>query len=218
MDLLDAIRTNPTTRAFKRDPVPDDVLARVLDAARFAPNGGNRQPVRFVVVRDPAKKRRLRDLYLPHWKSYIGAIPPEKRAANPALARLVERADRFAETLDEVPVMLVVCGEIASIFPTDTKLGRLSVVGGGSIYPAVQNLLLACRAENLGSALTTLLCFEEPEVKALLGIPDEFLTAAMVAIGWPEKPFPKKLARRPLAEIVHADRWGEPFPAAAKVG
>jgi nitroreductase len=106
MDLIDAIRTNPTTREFKPDPVPDEVLARVLDAARFAPTGGNRQPVRFVVVREPETKRRLRDLYLPHWKAYIGAIPPEKKAADPKLAWLVERADRFAETLDRVPVML----------------------------------------------------------------------------------------------------------------
>jgi nitroreductase len=218
MDLIDAIRTNPTTREFKPDPVPDEVLARVLDAARFAPTGGNRQPVRFVVVREPETKRRLRDLYLPHWKAYIGAISPEKKAADPKLARLVERADRFAETLDRVPVMLVVCAELANIFPTDAKLGRLSIVGGGSVYPAVQNLLLACRAEGLGSALTTLLCFEEPKVKPLLGIPEGIATAAMIPIGWPVKPFPKRLGRRPLAESVFLERWGEAFPAAAAIG
>lgn len=217
MDLIEAMRSNRTTRAYKKEPVPDDVLARVLDAARFAPNGGNRQPVRFVLVRDPKTKAKLRDLYLPRWKAYVSAIPRDALAENPKLQRLVDRADRFAEGLAEIPVLIVVCAEVAGVFPTDADLGRISVVGGGSIYPAVQNLLLACRAEGLGTALTTLLCFDEPAVKELLAIPEGVLTAAMITVGYPEKPFPKKLARRPLAESVFLERYGEAFPAAAKI-
>ena len=216
MDLHEAIETNGTCRFYKPDPIPDDVLARVLGAARYAPNGGNRQPVRFIAVRDPATKRKLKDLYLVRWRAYVEQMTKGQVNVN-ALPKLVQNANHFAEHLDEIPVLAVVCASLADIYPTDHKLGRLSVVGGGSIYPAVQNFLLACRAEGLGTALTTLLCFDEPAVKELLAIPDEILTAAMIPVGYPAKPFPKKLKRRPLAESAFADRYGQPLPDAENV-
>src|SRR5262245_38008877 len=98
---------------------------------------------------------------------------------------------------------------------TDRHLDRLSIVGGGSVYPSVQNLLLAARAEGLGTALTTLLCAVEPDVKALLGIPDEFITAAMIPLGWPAAPFPRRVGRGPLAAMAFVDTFGHPIPTSA---
>ncbi|MGD9602166.1 MAG: nitroreductase family protein [Gammaproteobacteria bacterium] len=213
MELAEIMRTNGTCRYYKADPVPDDVLASVLDAARWGPTGGNRQPVSFVAVRDRAKKERLRDLYLPIWEPYFAAAK-EGTVRIGAKSSLLENADHFARHMADIPVMLVVCARLADVHPTDNRLGRLSIVGGASVYPAVQNVLLAARAAGLGTALTTLLCEQEPAVKTLLGIPEDVSTAAMITIGWPARPFPKKLTRRPLAEIAFLDRYGSTLPGA----
>ena len=208
MELHAALETTGTCRFYRPDPVPDDVLRRALDATRWAPTGGNRQGVRFVAVREAALRRRLADLYLPLWEQYVSRATSRPGAPLP---RLLANADHFARHLADVPVLVVVCARLADLLATDRHLDRLSVVGGASIYPAVQNLLLGARAEGLGTALTTLLCAVEPEVKTLLGIPDGVLTAAMVALGWPGRPFPKRLARRPLGETCFADAWGAPL-------
>lgn len=213
MELQTVMETAGTTRFFKPDPVPDDVLARVMDAGRFAPQGGNRQPVRFVVVKDPAKKRQLMEWYLVPWKAYMAATQAGDVRVGGA-DQLVRNADHFAEHLDQVPAIVVVCASLADLHPTDTELDRLSVVGGCSIYPAMQNLFLKCREEGLGAAVTTLLCAFEPQVKEMLNIPEGFITAAHVAVGWPDRPFPKKLSRRPLAEIAFLEEFGKPFPGA----
>lgn len=213
MDLIEAMRTNNTCRYYRSDPVGDDLLARVLDAARWGPSGGNRQPLRLIAVRDGGKKQALRDLYLPFWESYVNGV--QKGAVRVGgRSRIIEDADHFAHHMAEIPVLIVVCARLADVHPTDTELGRLSIVGGASVYPAVQNMLLAARTEGLGSALTTLLCEAEPQVKALLEIPDDVSTAATVALGWPVKPFAKKLSRRPLAEMAFVDRYGDTLPSA----
>lgn len=211
MELEEAMQTNGTCRFYKPDPIPDDVLARVLDASRFAPNGGNRQGLRFVVVKDAAKKAQLAEWYRVPWKAYMEGA----RAGQIDIGgewKVVENADHFADHLQDVPAIIIACAKLDAVHPTDTDLGRVSVVGGGSIYPGVQNLLLRARQEGLGTALTTLLCMVEPQVKALLNIPDDVITAAHIAIGWPVRPFPKKLSRMPLADMVHLDGWGTPLP------
>lgn len=213
MNLIDAMRSNITCRHYKQDPVPDEVLLRLFDAARYAPNGGNRQPVRFIAVRDAANKKVLRDLYLPYWQDYmkgvdVGAIKVK------AVRNMMEAANNFAENFHEVPVIVVVCARLEDVHPTDNELGRLSIVGGASVYPAVQNMLLAARSEGLGTALTTLLCHEEPKVKELLGIPEDISTAAHVTLGYAAKAFPKKLSRRPLSQSAFVERYGEVIPGA----
>lgn len=214
MDLITAMRTNGACRFYKPDPIPDEVLAGVLDAGRWGPTGGNRQPVSFVVVRDRAKKERLRDLYLPIWEPYCEAARQGAIRVG-AKSTLLDNADHFARHMADIPVMLVICARLGDVHPTDHKLGRLSIVGGASVYPAVQNVLLAARAAGLGTALTTLLCEEEPAVKTLLGIPEEVSTAAMVTMGWPARPFPTRLTRRPLAEMAFLDSYGSPLPGAS---
>ena len=211
MDFREVIETTGTCRFYKPDPIPNDVLARVLDGTRWAPTGGNRQGVRFVVVRDAAKRRQLRDWYVPLWEQYIARAGARPGAPLP---KLIANADHMARHLDEVPALVVVCAQLGDLLATDRHLDRLTIVGGASVYPTVQNLLLSARAEGLGTALTTLLCSVEPQVKALLAIPDGIATAAMIPLGYPAKGFPKRLSRRPLEESCFADTYGAPLPAA----
>lgn len=216
MELTEAMRTVGTCRYYKSDPVPDEVLRQAFDVARFGPQGGNRQPVRWIVVRDQARKQALQDLYLPMWKAYLNGIG-EGTVNVGALPRTVQDADHFAEHLADVPAIVVVCAEVEGLHPTDLELDRVSVVGGASIYPTVQNLCLALRAQGVGSAVTTLLCHAEPQVRTLLEIPDNFLTAAHVTVGYPAKGFPTKLTRSPVEDIVAAETFGNPYFTPAPV-
>ena len=208
MDLMEAIRTNGTCRYYTTEPVSDDHIVRVLEAAQLGPSGSNRQPVRFLVVRDAVKRRGLQDLYLPVWVDYLGKMR-NAAASDGKRLKFLEKADHYAQHMADVPVQIVICYGLSDVVPVDSALDRISVVGGSSIYPMVQNLLLAARNEGLGSTLTTLLCVVEPEVRTLLDIPEGVGTAAVIGLGWPAKPFPKKLKRRPLVEICFADSYGE---------
>jgi nitroreductase len=210
MDLTEAMRTTGTCRYFSADPVPDEVLYQAFDIARFGPQGGNRQPVRWIVVRDQARKQALQDLYLPIWRPYLAGLNDGSINAN-ALPTTVLDANYFAEHLAEVPAILVLCAELAGLHPTDNELGRLSVVGGASIYPTMQNLCLALRALGVASAVTTLLCHQEPKVRELLGLPPEMITAAHVAVGYPARGFPSRLTRGPVEEIVFLERFDTPM-------
>lgn len=226
MELVDAMRTQHACRYYAPDPVPDAVFYDAFEVARFGPQGGNRQPVRFVVVRDEAKKRQLAEWYLPPWKEYINAMregvqalaaqdeeSTEKAtwAGHAQLDKAMVDADHFAEHLHEHPAIVVVCADLAATHPTDTELGRLSVVGGASIYPIVQNFCLALRAQGVATTMTTLLVAFEPQVKELLSIPAEYSTAAHVVAGYPAKPFPKKLTRLPVEELAFVDTFGTPI-------
>ncbi len=214
MELSEAMRTTGTCRYYEDREVPDDVLRQAFEVARFGPQGGNRQPVRWIVVRDPAIKQALADLYLPLWKGYFDGIATGDVQVG-ALPKAVTDADAFAEHLAEVPVLLVLCAETDGLHPTDTELGRLSIVGGASVYPTMQNLCLALREQGVATAVTTLLCIQEPAVRELLAIPDNFITAACVAVGYPERGFPTKLSRSPVEDIVSLDRFGAPLFAPA---
>ncbi|GAA1006593.1 nitroreductase [Acrocarpospora pleiomorpha] len=210
MDVIEAMTGTGTCRYFRSDPVPEKVLLSAFDAARFAPQGGNRQPVRWVVVTDPDLKRQLKEWYLVPWKAYLGAITTGDIAVG-ALPKAVTDADYFAEHLDEVPAIVVCCAQLDGLHPTDNELGRLSVVGGASIYPTAQNFCLALRAQGVASAITTLLCHYEPQVKELLGIPDDVITAAHIAVGYPATHFPAKLSRIPVEEIAFSNAYGAPL-------
>jgi nitroreductase len=209
----------PTTRRFRPDPVSMDVLVRVLDNARFAPSGGNRQGWRVVVVEDADRRAALRELYLPGWRAYMestggAAVLADPQAFDAAVVRRVQGANEYAERLDEAPVHFVVGVRLSDLAVTDAQLSRQSIVGGASVYPFVQNLLLALRGEGLGAALTTLLVPAEVEVKRLLAIPEEIALAAHIGVGYRADPWPTRLARKPVSEFAFLDSWGQPLPAA----
>jgi nitroreductase len=229
VDLLETLRTTGAAREFRPDPVPDEVLHRVLDTARFGPSGGNRQGWRLVVVKDPGARRQLRDLYLPGWYEYLamaaeGLTPwapvtdrEAEARARAGAAALAEQAAAgpggFAEHLDEVPVLLVLFADLRTVAAVDRDLDRYTFVAGASIYPFVWNLLLAARAEGLGGVMTTMLVQREAEVKALLGAPEHLALAGAVALGYPVRQ-PTQLTRGPVEGFTTVDRLdGAPFRA-----
>ena len=212
------MRCAPSTRRFLNLDVDRGVIERVLDNARFAPSGGNRQGWRVVVVTDPDTRRRLRELYETPWDEYMvqtggrAALDAGEASGLPAgRLRMLEGADEFAHTFDRVPVHLVICVEVAALAIVDSTLDRPSIAGGASIYPFVQNILLGLRAEGLGAAFTTLLTPAEEQVRKLLALPDGIVLAGHIAVGHRADPWPTKLSRRPVSEFVFGERYGEPW-------
>jgi nitroreductase len=217
-DLHEVMRCAPSTRSFTEEPVPREALCRALESARFAPSGGNRQGWRVVVVTDRDTRRRLRELYEQPWVAYMeqtggrAVLDAGEQSGLPAgRLRMLRGADEFAHNFDQVPVHLVLLVELGSLAITDAKLERPSIVGGASIYPFVQNLLLALRAEGLGTAFTTLLAPAEKAVGELLGIPDGVAFAGHVSVGFRADPWPKRLRRNPVDEFTFGERYGEPW-------
>lgn len=204
MELTEVMRTAASTREFRPDPVPDDVLYRVLDNARFAPSGGNRQGWRVIVVRDEELRRRLRDLYLQSWVTNM----------QPLFAHLPDNgsrpADRYAERLHELPIQLVVLVQRAALVTTVSALDESRFVPGASIYPFVQNIVLGLRAEGLGTTLTAGLTPVEAQARELLEVPDDLSFAAHLGIGWPARPFPRRLRRRSVEEFTTVDGYEGP--------
>ncbi len=198
MDVFEAMYTLRAMRRLKPDPVPEELIWKVLDAAIRAPSGGNRQPWSFVVVTDAAKKRRIGEWYLDGWEKSYGSMR-DAALANPAGAATFRSADYLARNIAGVPVL---------IFPCVDPAGVAAVSGAGAnIFPAVQNLMLAARALGLGTTLTTLHKTHDDEVKALLGIPANLESVAMIPMGWPLGKFGTG-QRRPVEEVTHWDSWG----------
>jgi nitroreductase len=227
LDLVDTLRTTGAVRAFLPEPVPDDVLARVLDTARFAPSGGNRQGWRVIVVRDPAARAALRDLYLSGWYEYLALVaaglvpwaPVTDRAAEaaalaqaPRFAEAGAATPGFAETLDQAPALLLVLADLAALAAVDRDLPRYTLAGGASIYPFVWSLLLAARSEGLAGVMTTMPVRQEDAVRALFGVPDTIAVASLVVLGRPVTA-PRRLRRTPVRSFAWVDRYGgEAFP------
>jgi nitroreductase len=219
-DLHEVMCCSPSTRHFTDDPVPREVIARVLESARFAPSGGNRQGWRVIVVTDREVRRRLRELYVPTWEAYterMGVRPLLDESAEPppgvpaGRVRMLRNADHFARTFDSVPVHLVICVDMDALAIVDGDLDRPSISGGASIYPFVQNVLLALRAEGLGTAITTLLAAAEPAVRELLALPDNVALASHLSTGYRAEPWPTKLSRNPVESFSYSNRYGDPW-------
>lgn len=220
MELHEAMRTTAAVRAFTDAPVDASVLHRVLDAARFAPSGGNQQGWRVAIVEDRALRRQLADLSAPVWARYLAEQAAGHRAfsvVEPAPADLAVPAGLPAhpllQAIEAVPVVLVVAVDLRALAVTDRDLDRPSVIGGASIYPFVHNLLLAARAEDLGGVITTFLAAAEREAAPLLGLPEHHAIVAMIGLGHPEHQ-PTRLRRRPVEAFATVDRFdGPPFTA-----
>ncbi len=226
LDLVATLRSTGAARQFHPDPVPDDVLERLLDTARFAPSGGNRQGWRVIVVKDPAARAALRDIYLEGWYEYLaigaaGLVPwapvTDRAAEAAAAAHAAEFAavggavPGFAEHLDTAPALLLILADLAALAAVDRDLPRYTLVGGASIYPFVWSLLLAARTEGLGGVTTTVAIRREPELRARFGIPDSVAVAALVVLGRPVAQ-PSRLTRAPVGSFAWVDRFaGTPF-------
>lgn len=215
-DLYSVMRCAPSTRRFTDEPVSREVIERVLDNARFAPSGGNRQGWRVIVITDRDMRRRLRELYTDPWERYMeqtggrAALDAgEASGLPPARLRSLQAADDYAHRFDEVPVHLVICVALEALAITDAELDRPSIVGGASVYPFVQNVLLGLRREGLGASFTTLLVPAEAQVRELLAIPDGVAMAGHISVGHRAGPWPQKLARNPVREFTFAERYGE---------
>jgi nitroreductase len=205
MDFSEVVETNRAMRHFLPDPVPDNLIQRVLDAAIRAPSGSNRQTWRFLVLRDPAVRAVVGELYRAGYYEYI----PERMARLPGSerTRLFQSALHLADTMAaEPPVLILACLEND---PKDPPAGR---AGGASIYPAVQNLMLAARSLGLGTCLTTLHLRREQAIKEALSIPAHVDTYALLPLGYPARPF-GPLNRTPVSQVTFGDTWGQPFVA-----
>ncbi len=215
-NLYEAMSTLRAVRKLRPDPIPDDVLERVLQAACWAPTGGNVQPWRVIVVRDAARKAKLQELYSPEWYKYEKANK-ERLEGLPLgedkekLARTLAAGDYLADHLAEAPVILMFIANPKNMAITDAKLDRISMIGGASVYTAVQNAMLSCVAEGLGCTLTTLHCLREPDVMAALDIPEPWATLAMVPIGYPVGKGHGPITRQPPSALAFDDAFGQPW-------
>ena len=221
MDFYDVMRTTGAVRRFTDDPVPDEVIERILDNARFAPTGGNRQGAHVIVIRDQETREKLVELSVTGARRYIAQTKNGEGPWNP-LQPMKVTPEELAAT--EVPpylgapvlgagAVLVVCVDLNVVAAFDQDLDRIGVIPGASVYPFVWGVLLAARNEGYGGVLTTMAVAEEPRVKELLGIPDDYAIAAILPIGKPVKKV-NKLTRKPVAEIASRERFdGEPFSA-----
>ncbi len=219
VELYDAMRTTPAVREFTDDPLPDEVLHRILDHARFAPSGGNRQGAHVVVVRDQHTRERLAALYEPAVKRYVAQAqvgespwnsvhPPGPTAEQIAAT---EVPDPFVRPVLTAPVVLVVLVDLAVVASMDQDLDRVGLISGASVYPLVWNILLAARNEGFGGTITTMAVVREDDVKRLLGAPETYALAAVVPLGRPVREV-TRLKRQPVEAFVTRDRFGgEPF-------
>jgi nitroreductase len=230
MDLIEALRSTGAVREFLPEEIDDAVLQRLLDTARFAPNGGNRQAWRVIVVKDAENRRRLRDLYLTGWYEYLamagaGLVPwapvTDREAEATAVAgagALAEdtaarvaagEAPGLAEALDTAPALLLILADLSALAAVDRDHDRYTLVGGASIYPFVWSILLAARAEGLGGVITTMAVRREDDVRELFAIPETCAVAALVVLGRPVTAA-RRLRRQPVEEFTWVDRYQGP--------
>ena len=217
MDLGVAIRTTGSVRRFTDEPVSDAVLYELLDDARFAPSGGNRQGWRVVVVRDRDRRAALGQLMRPVWDEYVAIAASGQTpftAVQPSSTTLTtvtpgSMPNDLLDGIVDVPVVLVVAADLAYVAMMDKDLERPAITGGGSIYPFCWNLLLAARSRGLGGVMTTFLSRAEPAAAVVLGLPATYALAATVFIGRPVHQ-PTKLKRAPVEQFTTIDRFDGP--------
>jgi nitroreductase len=217
MELYEAMSTLRAVRRLRPDAIAPAVEQRILQAAAWAPTGGNVQPWRVVVVREPSLKQQLGALYAARWKAYTAGhrrrFADQPADARAKMERTLAAGDHLAAHFGATPLVAVFCFNPEHMAITDALQPRVSVVGGASVYTAVENFLLACRAEGLGCVLTTLLCEVEPEVRTLLAIPQPWATACAIPVGHPLGVGHGAISRRPVETLAFCDRWGAAWRA-----
>jgi nitroreductase len=210
MDVLTTLRTTGATRAFTAEPVSRATVYDVLDDARFAPSGGNRQPWRVAVVEDGAVRRRMAELMQPVWDSYVArsalGVTPFNVVDDIEPRRVDHAPNQLLDDIATVPVVLAVAADLRKIALMDGDIGRAPITGGASIYPFCWGILLAAHGRGLGGVLTTFLSRAEPAAASLLGLPPDHALAATIMLGVPEQTV-TKLRRRPVESFASIDRF-----------
>lgn len=214
MELYEVMRTTFSARAFTDDPVPDSDLYTILNHARFASSGGNRQGWRVVVVRDPDTKAALAQCQIPAIKRYRAQVNAGENPYNTVIPSAVDAAtvaqtevpQRLIDVVAQAPVVLIVCVDLGVVASIDHDLPRVGVISGASIYPFVWNLLLAARHEGYGGTLTTWAVAAEPEIRRLLMLPQHFAVSAVIPFGRPANRL-SRLKRRRVEEFTRLERW-----------
>jgi nitroreductase len=202
MPLWEAMRTQRAIRRLKSDPVDDEVLLRCIDLAIRAPTGGNMQTWEWVLVRDREVKSKLARFYRQSWSIY-GGLGRRLRGGDEKTRKIIDAVQWQVDHFEETPVLVIPCLR-------GLRLSVIPILGSsyyGSIYPAIQNFLLACRAEGLGAALTTLPLWSSMLARRALGLPFNVQPVAVIPVGWPKGKY-GPTSRKPVAKVVHYDRWG----------
>jgi nitroreductase len=214
MDLYDVMRTTFAARQFIDEPVPDSIIYRILDNARFAPSGGNRQGWRVIVVRDSATRDALPDIIAPTMQRYIAQVQAGEapwNTINPTALTdeqiaATEVPEAMIRALTQAPVLLFVFVDLSVVASFDRHLDHVGVISGASVYPFVWNILLAARNEGYGGTPTTFAAGREPELKTLLNVPDAFAFAAMIPLGRPVKQL-TRLRRNPVESFTTLESY-----------
>jgi len=217
MELRDGIRQTGAVRGFTNEPVADAVLHAILDDARFAPSGGNRQPWRVAVVTDQAIRRELAAAMRPVWNEYASLVAAGRTpftVVDPAPTVLSTTTpgnvpNDLIDNITEIPVVLAVAADLTRIAMMDKDLDRATVTGGASVYPFCWNILLAARERGLGGVITTFASRVEPVTGPLLGLPADHALAATIFLGRPVKQL-TKLSRQPVESFTTIDRFDGP--------
>lgn len=214
MELREVMRTSFAARDFTDHPVSDTLVGKILDNARFAPSGGNRQGWKVVVVREAATRTRLLELIEPTFRRYWAQMLAGEAPFNPVNPSQVTEAQvaateppmEFVRKVAQAPVVLLVFVDLSVVAAFDSGAEGISVIAGASVYPFVWNILLAARNEGLGGTLTTFVGAEGKELQAFLGVPEQMAFAAMLPLGRPVKQL-TKLKRNPVREFAMLERW-----------
>jgi nitroreductase len=219
MELREAMRTTPATRSFTDDEVPDEAIHAILDSARFAPSGSSRQSWRVVVVRDPATKARVAELYelgMREYSAYVrtGLVPFaasdfEKVPTVDLVAARDTHSPQAPDHIAAAPVLLVILLDTENTSAVDAGLGRIPLTAGGSLFPFAQNVLLAARDLGYGGHLTSVLARQEPALRELLHIPPHYVLGTMIPLGRPTKVI-TKLSRAPVRSFTTTDTFDGP--------
>ena len=198
---FEVIGTQRAMRRLKPDPVPEEYIKKIIWAATRAPSGGNRQGWRWLIITDPGNKKKIQGWYNEGWSKMTASgygsgadLPEAERLSN---ERVMKSATYLAEHMHEVPVLILAC----------SLTGNGDITSGSSIYPAVQNLMLAARALGLGTALTTVHRGWQKEIRELFGIPESVETAALIPLGWPKGKFGSGF-RKPVEDVTYWEKWG----------
>lgn len=210
MPLDEAMSTQRAIRRLRTDPVDDDVLLRCIELALKSPTGGNAQAWEFVVVRDRAKIRAIGRINNAAWQVY-GRMVRRRAGDDDKMMRIIDAVQWQADHYDDIPVLVVPCARATAANRPVPIFNAATASFYGSVYPAVQNFLLACRAVGLGACLTTLPLFRPIRLRRILGLPLSVHPVAVIPVGWPRGRY-GPTSRPAVGDVVHVDTWGDrPF-------